>query len=89
MSQIPEPEGIYQLLDKQENIIYIKGAMSLHRDSEEQLKLYEKARYFTYEEKPALAAMYNWLNMKLAELTGNGDPNCEHCGHLGRDDGGR
>lgn len=52
MSQVPELEGIYQLLNKQENIIYIKGAMNLHRDLEEQLKLYEKARYFTYEEKP-------------------------------------
>lgn len=52
VSQVSEVEGIYQLLDEQENIIYIKGAMNLQRELEEQLELYEKARYFTYEEEP-------------------------------------
>ena len=52
VSQVPEVEGIYQLLDEQENIIYIKGAMNLRWELEEQLELYEKARYFTYEEEP-------------------------------------
>lgn len=52
MSQVPEVEGIYQLLDEQENVIYIKGAINLQRELEEQLELYEKARYFTYEEEP-------------------------------------
>lgn len=52
VSQVPEIEGVYQLLDEPENIIYIKGVMNLRRDMEEQLELYEKAQYFTYEEAP-------------------------------------
>ena len=52
VSQVPEAEGVYQLLDKRENIIYVKGVMNLRRELEEQLKLYEQARYFTYEEEP-------------------------------------
>ena len=52
MSQVPEVEGVYQLLDEEKNIIYIKGAMNLHRELEEQLEVQEKARYFMYEEEP-------------------------------------
>lgn len=52
VSQVSDIEGIYQLLDEQENIIYIKGAMNLRRELEEQLELCEKARYLTYEEEP-------------------------------------
>jgi len=52
VSQVLEVEGIYQLLDGQENIIYIKGAMNLRRELGGQLEQYEKARYFTYEEEP-------------------------------------
>jgi excinuclease UvrABC nuclease subunit len=52
VSQVPEVEGIYQLLDEQENIIYIKGAVNLRRELQEQLELYEKALYFIYEEEP-------------------------------------
>ena len=52
VSQAPEVEGVYQLLDEEKNIIYIKGAMNLRRELEEQLELYEKARYFMCEEEP-------------------------------------
>ncbi len=52
VSQVPEVEGVYQLLDEGKNVIYIKGAMNLHRELEEQLELREKACYFMYEEEP-------------------------------------
>jgi len=52
VSQVPETEGVYQLLDEEKNIIYIKGAMNLHRELEEQLEVQEKACYFIYEEEP-------------------------------------
>ena len=52
VSQVPEVEGVYQLLDKEKNVIYIKGAINLHRELEEQLEVYEKARYFMYKEEP-------------------------------------
>jgi hypothetical protein len=50
VSEVPEIDGIYQLLDEQKNIIYIKGTINLRRDLEAQLATYEKARYFIYEE---------------------------------------
>lgn len=49
---VPEVEGVYQLLDEQERVIYIKGAMNLHTEIEEQLEVNEKARYFMYLEEP-------------------------------------
>jgi thioredoxin reductase len=52
VSQVPEVEGVYQLLDEEKNIIYIKGAMNLHRELGEQLEVREKARYFMYKEEP-------------------------------------
>ena len=52
ISQVPRIEGVYQLLNEQENVIYIKGAMNLRQELEEQLEVYQKARYFTYEEEP-------------------------------------
>ncbi len=52
VSQVPGSEGVYQLLDEEKNVTYIKGTMNLHRELEEQLETNEKARYFMYEEEP-------------------------------------
>jgi len=52
VSQVPETEGVYQLLDTDKNIIYIKGAMNLRRELGEQLDVQKKACYFIYEEQP-------------------------------------
>ncbi len=52
VGQAPETEGVYQLLDADKNVIYIKGAMNLCRELGEQLKTQQKARYFMYEEEP-------------------------------------
>ncbi len=52
ISEVPEVEGVYQLIDEQKNIIYIKGAMNLHRELADQLELNENARYFMYKEEP-------------------------------------
>jgi formate dehydrogenase beta subunit len=52
VSQAPEVEGVYQLLDADRTVIYIKGAMNLRRELGEQLKTQQKARYFMYEEQP-------------------------------------
>ena len=49
---VPEVEGVYQLLDEQETVIYIKGAMNLLSEIEEQLERNENARYFMYDEEP-------------------------------------
>jgi formate dehydrogenase beta subunit len=52
VGQAPEIEGVYQLLDADRTVIYIKGAMNLRRELGEQLKTQQKARYFMYEEEP-------------------------------------
>ncbi|UCB44086.1 MAG: FAD-dependent oxidoreductase [Dehalococcoidales bacterium] len=52
VSLVPELEGVYRLLDEHENVIYIKGALNLRQEMEEQLGLRETARYFAYEEDP-------------------------------------
>ncbi|MFC2060204.1 FAD-dependent oxidoreductase [Chloroflexota bacterium] len=63
ISQVPEVAGIYQLLDGQENVIHIKGAMNLRRELEEQLEFNETARYFTCEEEP----MYSQRESQLLQ----------------------
>jgi len=46
VAAVPEKEGVYQLLDKQENIIFIKGAMNLKQELTDQLELNQEAKYF-------------------------------------------
>jgi len=50
--QVPETGGVYQLLDGQQNVIFIKGAMNLRKELAEQLAMNKQARYFIYEENP-------------------------------------
>ena len=42
VGQTPEVEGVYQLLNEQKEVIYIKGAMNLRQELEQQLELNEK-----------------------------------------------
>jgi len=50
ISTVPETEGIYQLLDENKMVIYIKGTMNMRKELEEQLASNQKARYFVFEE---------------------------------------
>jgi hypothetical protein len=51
VASVPESEGVFQLLDENKMVIYIKGAINLRRELEEQLTTgNKKARYFVYEE---------------------------------------
>jgi bidirectional [NiFe] hydrogenase diaphorase subunit len=52
LKDVPETEGVFQLFDSEKNVVYIKGAMNLLQELEEQLKSYEKAKYFIWEEDP-------------------------------------
>ncbi|KPV64856.1 MAG: Sulfide dehydrogenase subunit alpha precursor [Candidatus Bathyarchaeota archaeon BA1] len=47
---VPETEGVYQLLNENKMVIYIKGTINLRRELEEQLTANRKAKYFMYEE---------------------------------------
>jgi len=50
VTDIPETEGVYQLLDENKTVIYIKGAMNMRKELEEQLATNPKAKYFIFEE---------------------------------------
>lgn len=52
LARVSEESGVYQFLDGQEKVIYIKGALNLKKELEEQLQINEQARYFIYEENP-------------------------------------
>jgi len=60
---IPEAEGVYQLLDENKEIIYIKGTMNLKQELEQQLTANTKAKYFIYEE----AKMYTMRESELLQ----------------------
>ncbi|MEW6456234.1 MAG: FAD-dependent oxidoreductase [Acidobacteriota bacterium] len=52
ISQVPETEGVYQLLDDKKNILLIAGTPNLKRALEAQMEKFKKACYFLYEEYP-------------------------------------
>ena len=51
MAPVPEKEGVFQLLDETETVIFIKGAMNLKQELTDQLELAQDARYFMYLEE--------------------------------------
>jgi NADPH-dependent glutamate synthase beta subunit-like oxidoreductase/Na+-translocating ferredoxin:NAD+ oxidoreductase RNF subunit RnfB len=50
IATVPQTEGIYQLLDENKMVIYIKGTINLRKELEEQLATNPKAKYFMFEE---------------------------------------
>lgn len=68
---VPEKEGVYQLLDENEKVIYIKGAMNLRQELREQQELNEKARFFMFEAEE----MYGKRESELLQqfMTEHGD----------------
>ena len=46
MAAVPEREGVFQLLDEQEVVIFIKGAMNLKQELSDQLELNQEAKFF-------------------------------------------
>lgn len=60
---VPETEGVYQLLNENKEVIYIKGVVNLKRELEQQLSTNAKAKYFVYEE----AKMYTMRESELLQ----------------------
>ncbi len=52
VNEVPEVEGVYQLLDEQKEVISIKGAINLRKALVEQLELGGKGSYFLYQVEP-------------------------------------
>jgi len=47
---VPEVEGVFQLLDENKKVIYIKGVINMREELMEQVATNKKAKYFLYEE---------------------------------------
>ncbi|MCS7114935.1 MAG: FAD-dependent oxidoreductase [Candidatus Bathyarchaeota archaeon] len=60
---VPETEGVYQLLNGEKEIIYIKGTANLRGELEQQFATNKKARYFIFEE----AKMYTMRESELLQ----------------------
>lgn len=63
IESVPEKEGVYQLLDEQENVFCIKVTMNLQQELQDKLEVYEKARFFMYE----LEQMYTKRESELIQ----------------------
>ena len=63
LKDVPEAEGVYQLLNENKEIIYIKGTINLKEELEQQLATNMKAKYFVYEE----AKMYTMRESELLQ----------------------
>jgi thioredoxin reductase len=50
ISKIPECEGVFQLLDENKKVIFIKGTMDLRKELTEQLGTNKQAKYLLFEE---------------------------------------
>jgi len=50
LATVPETEGVYQLLDENKMVIYVKGTMNMQKELKEQLASNQKAKYFVFEE---------------------------------------
>lgn len=51
VAAVPEKEGVFQLLDETETVIFIKGAMNMKQELTNHLELAQGARYFMYLEE--------------------------------------
>ena len=50
VANVPETDGVYQLLNENNEAIYIKGTMNLRKELQEQLTTNREAKHFLYEE---------------------------------------
>ena len=50
VANVPDCEGVFQLLDEKKMVLYIKGAVNLRQELMEQLSINEEAKYFIFEQ---------------------------------------
>jgi NADPH-dependent glutamate synthase beta subunit-like oxidoreductase len=82
VSQVPETEGAFRLLDEEKNIIYIAGAQNLRQTLEEQLSAKPGARYFDYEEDPMYTKRESELIQQFLQQHGHLPPGNEEVDDL-------
>ncbi|HUI92709.1 MAG TPA: 2Fe-2S iron-sulfur cluster-binding protein [Chitinivibrionales bacterium] len=63
VAKVPEVNGVYQLFDDKQEVIYIRGTDNVRRDLQEKWKSVAKARFFRYEEH----GMYTMRETEMLE----------------------
>jgi formate dehydrogenase beta subunit len=61
ITAVPEVEGIFQLLDLNKQVIFIKGTINLRKELMEQLATDQKAKFFLFEEAKMFTMRENEL----------------------------
>lgn len=74
VAAVPEDEGVYQLLDAQKNVIYIKGIMNLQEELKQHLNSNKEVRYFLYEEAPMYTSRESELLQQFLQQHGKLPP---------------
>ncbi len=77
INEVPEEEGVFQLLDEDHNVLAIKGTANLRESLLEQLEENEKAAWFEFEEDKMYSQRESELIQqylqKHGEMPGGGD----------------
>jgi len=61
IAAVPESEGVFQLLDENKQIIFIKGTINLRKELLEQVDTNQKAKYLLFEEAKMFTMRENEL----------------------------
>lgn len=77
LSQVPEAEGTFQLLDGDRNIIYIAGTPNLRQSLQEQLSSRPEAKAFNYAEDPMYTKRESELIQQYLQKNGHLPPGNE------------
>jgi NADPH-dependent glutamate synthase beta subunit-like oxidoreductase len=70
IAAVPEVEGVFQLLDENKQIIFIKGAINLRKELMEQLATNQKAKFFLFEEAKMFTMRENELLQQFMKKHG-------------------
>ena len=79
--QVPDTEGVFQLLDPDHNVLSIRGTADLRQDLKQMLENNEKAALFEYEENRMYSRRESELIQKYlqahGEMPGGADDDME------------
>lgn len=70
VDNVPETDGVYQLLNENNEAIYIKGTLNLRKDLQEQLTTNPEAKRFLYEEAKMFTARESELLQQFLKKHG-------------------
>lgn len=70
IEEVPEKEGVFLLLTKEKEVVYIKGVENLRKELLKELTFRNEVEYFRYEEAPMYTKRESELLQKFSENYG-------------------